>query len=229
MRRVRMWKVAAIAALVGALGVGIGVALAGVGDGGVIKACYSKTGSWRVISTSNPAETCKAGGQMLELYSKSGADAAFLDQTEAGALYLGKTAKAADAEMLDGLDSTALLGVNGKAADADKLDGMDSTAFVRTAQFSGTVKNTYQVWSNTTPITPGNIGNLVSSCDPDDVVLGGGYKLDTTVANYDAALIQEGPHNSLVQAWFMSAENFETTPGHDVFAQVYAICGEVAN
>ena len=43
----------------------------------MIKACYSKTGAWRVISTSNPTENCKSGEQMLELYSKSGAEATF--------------------------------------------------------------------------------------------------------------------------------------------------------
>lgn len=44
--------------------------------------------------------------------------------------YLGITAKAADSNLLDGLDSTAFLLVGAKAADANLLDGLDSTAFV---------------------------------------------------------------------------------------------------
>lgn len=39
------------------------------------------------------------------------------------------TDKANDAELLDGLDSTAFLPVAGKATDADRLDGINSTGF----------------------------------------------------------------------------------------------------
>jgi len=60
----------------------------------------------------------------------------------ADATYLGISAKAADSDKLDGLDSTAFataghdhdtdyLGISAKAADSDKLDGLDSTDFVR--------------------------------------------------------------------------------------------------
>lgn len=45
--------------------------------------------------------------------------------------FLGATAKAVDADKLDGEDSTAFLGAAAKAADAEKLDGFDSTGFVR--------------------------------------------------------------------------------------------------
>jgi hypothetical protein len=40
-------------------------------------------------------------------------------------------AKAADADMLDGKDSSEFLGATAKAADADNLDGKDSLAFAR--------------------------------------------------------------------------------------------------
>jgi hypothetical protein len=43
--------------------------------------------------------------------------------------YLGKTAKSADADKLDNLDSTSFLRNTGKAVDADKLDGLDNTFF----------------------------------------------------------------------------------------------------
>lgn len=42
-------------------------------------------------------------------------------------------AKAADADLLDGKDSSAFLGAGDKAADADKLDGLDATAFASAA------------------------------------------------------------------------------------------------
>lgn len=42
--------------------------------------------------------------------------------------------KAADADKLDGLDSTQFLRSDGKAVDADKLDGYDSAAFIRHSQ-----------------------------------------------------------------------------------------------
>ena len=40
-------------------------------------------------------------------------------------------AKAPNADLLDGRDSSEFLGATAKAADADTLDGMDSTSFVR--------------------------------------------------------------------------------------------------
>jgi hypothetical protein len=46
------------------------------------------------------------------------------------ALYLNENQKAADANQLDGLDSTAFLRSNGKAADADLLDGISSAGFL---------------------------------------------------------------------------------------------------
>jgi hypothetical protein len=45
-------------------------------------------------------------------------------------LYLNENQKAADANQLDGLDSTAFLRSNGKAADADLLDGISSAGFL---------------------------------------------------------------------------------------------------
>jgi hypothetical protein len=53
----------------------------------------------------------------------------FLARSESSA-FLGATAKAADADALDGRDSNTFLGVNGKAADANTLDGMDSTEYL---------------------------------------------------------------------------------------------------
>ena len=47
--------------------------------------------------------------------------------------FLGDTAKAADSDTLDGIDSTGFLGATAKAVDSDKLDGIDSTGFMYTA------------------------------------------------------------------------------------------------
>jgi hypothetical protein len=114
----RRWLVAILAVAVVATG---GLAYAAIPDsGGVIHTCYTKSsGAWRVIDTAL-GQTCKANEAALDVYSKGGADLAFL----------AKTAKAADSELLDGQDSSAFLGSNAKAADSDKLDGKDSTDFL---------------------------------------------------------------------------------------------------
>jgi hypothetical protein len=98
-----------------------GLAYAAIPDaGGVIHTCYTKSsGAWRVIDT-GLGQTCKSNEAALDLYSKGGADLAFL----------AKTGKAADSELLDGQDSSAFLGSNAKAADSDKLDGKDSADFL---------------------------------------------------------------------------------------------------
>ena len=98
-----------------------GLAYAAIPDaGGVIHTCYTKSsGAWRVVDT-GLGQTCKSNEAALDLYSKGGADLAFL----------AKTGKAADSELLDGQDSSAFLGSNAKAADSDKLDGRDSTEFL---------------------------------------------------------------------------------------------------
>lgn len=67
-------------------------------------------------------------------------------------VYLGITAKAADSDKLDGIDSTgfalashnhdtAYLGIGAKAVDSDKLDGYDSADYVRFAQVTGAFGN----------------------------------------------------------------------------------------
>jgi hypothetical protein len=118
------------------------VAWAAVGDGGTIKTCYkTATATWRPIDSS---ASCKSGETQLDFYSKIGADATFLGKTAKAADsdkldgidstgFLGATAKAADSDKLDGLDSTDFLGATAKAADSDKLDGIDSTGFVQGA------------------------------------------------------------------------------------------------
>lgn len=56
-------------------------------------------------------------------------DADLLDGLNSTA-FLGAGDKAADADLLDGFNSSAFLAVGAKAADADKLDGQDSSAFL---------------------------------------------------------------------------------------------------
>jgi hypothetical protein len=74
---------------------------------GVVHTCYSQAvGTWRPIDY--PNAQCRKGETLLDLYSKAGADAAFL----------GKSGKAADSDLLDGLDSTAFM-KNGDAASGD--------------------------------------------------------------------------------------------------------------
>lgn len=56
--------------------------------------------------------------------------AAALDQRPEATRVVEDGDQAADADTLDGLDSTDFLGATAKAADSDKLDGIDSTGFV---------------------------------------------------------------------------------------------------
>ena len=116
----RRWPVAVVTAA--ALVAAGGIAYAAIPDsGGVIHSCYTKSsGAWRVIDT-GLGQTCKANEAPLDLYSKGGADLAFLS----------KTGTAADSDKLDGKDSTEFLGATEKAADADKLDGVDSSRYLR--------------------------------------------------------------------------------------------------
>jgi hypothetical protein len=104
-RRFRWGAVGAV----GALALAGGVAYATIPDsGGVIHTCFGKgSGTWRPIDY--PTKQCKSGETQLDLYSKSGADAAFL----------GKTAKAADSDKLDGIDSTGF--IQGQGLDYRKV------------------------------------------------------------------------------------------------------------
>ena len=75
------------------------------------------------VSKSAFPATLSGGGDTAALEAAVAALTARLDAFET-------SGKAADADLLDGLDSTALLGATGKAADSDRLDGLDSTAFL---------------------------------------------------------------------------------------------------
>ena len=137
---VRRVTLAALVSLV--IASAVSVTWAAIGDGGIVTTCLSKAkATWRPIDAS-AGETCKAGEQMLQIYSKSGADSTFLSVSGKAADsdkldgidstgFLGTTAKAADSEKLDGIDSTGFLGATAKAADSEKLDGIDSTGFVQ--------------------------------------------------------------------------------------------------
>lgn len=101
------------------------VAWAQVGSGGTVVGCVDASGKIRAVDETTGQ--CKAGDVTLSWYTKDGANA----------LFLGKTAKAADADNLDGLDSTAFLRAGAKAPDADLLDGLDSTEFLRNGVGAG--------------------------------------------------------------------------------------------
>jgi hypothetical protein len=122
-----------------------GLAYAAIPDaGGVVHTCYTKSsGAWRVIDT-GLGQTCKSNEAAIDLYTKGGADLAFLGKTATAAnsdkldgqdssAFLRSGAKAADSDKLDGKDSTEFLGATEKSADADKLDGLDSSRYLRGA------------------------------------------------------------------------------------------------
>lgn len=111
-----------VAAALGALALASGAAYATIPDsGGVIHSCYTPpSGTWRPIDF--PSQRCGTGQAQLDVYSKSGADAAFL----------GKTAKAADSDKLDGIDSTGF--IQGAGVDFRKSSTLSGAA--NSEQFS---------------------------------------------------------------------------------------------
>ena len=135
--RARLGVLAIAVALV-AVG-GVAIAHAVIGGGGVITTCYSNAkGTWRPIDTDG---TCKAGESVLQAYSKSGADAAFLaiGGTAADSAKLG--GKLPSDYMQNGDTAGGGLGGtypnptvdqgSGSGLNADLLDGIDSTGFVQ--------------------------------------------------------------------------------------------------
>jgi len=95
----------AIGGVIAAAVVG-GIAWAAIpGPGGVIQGCYDSGGNVKVVN----ALPCPKGFTPFS--------------------FLASTAKAPDADKLDGIDSTGFLGATAKAADSDKLDGVDSTGY----------------------------------------------------------------------------------------------------
>lgn len=132
--------VAACVAATAMAGIG-SIAWAAVGDGGVISGCLSSSGYIRGID--DATGSCKTGDTSLSWYTKEGAEATFL----------GRSERAADADTLDGLDSTAFLRTTGKAADADKLDGYNSTEFARTRDLYPGI-NTFGHFSSTSRSFP---------------------------------------------------------------------------
>src|SRR6266508_3636780 len=87
----------AVATVTAVLALAAGVAFAVLPGGGVVEACVAaKSGAVRVVDS---AGDCSSKESPLSFYSKSGAEAAFL----------GAADKAADAELLDGIDSSAFV------------------------------------------------------------------------------------------------------------------------
>ncbi len=85
----------------------------------------------------------------------------------------------ANADKLDGKDSTEFLAAGAKAADSDKLDGKDSTAF-----FSG---KTYIKDGDAVSGTDGELTLARVACDTGDTALSGGY----IFTSFDTKLLSE--------------------------------------
>jgi hypothetical protein len=84
----------------------MGTAWAQVGSSGTILGCVGNSG--KLTAVDEATGSCKPGDVPLSWYTRDGANAAFL----------GNTAKAADADKLDGLDSTHFLGTGTPAGGA---------------------------------------------------------------------------------------------------------------
>jgi hypothetical protein len=105
----KKWLVAGAAA--GTIAVAGGIGYAAIpGADGVVHACTARNGTLGVIDA-EAGETCRTGETPVAL--------------------LGVGGKAADADTLDGKDSTEFVAAGAKVADSDNLDGLDSTSFLR--------------------------------------------------------------------------------------------------
>ncbi len=157
---------AVVGVATGALVAG-GLAFATVpGTDGKVWACYGNNEALRVFDK-EAGETCR--GTELAL--------------------LGASAKAADADMLDGLDSSAFYAAGSKVADADTLDGLDSTSFLSSNLFGRLLVTTdvYRDGSNVT-VPPNTTQSIDMTCSRslhevrtiDPAISGGIAGLDAT-------------------------------------------------
>ena len=120
-----------------ALGFAGGIAFASIPDsGGVIHTCFSKsTATWRPID--QPSQQCKNTETALDVYSKTGADSAFVNNGDAAGGDLTGTypnptidnAKVTTGKIADGAITTSKFDGLALAPNADKLDNLDSSDF----------------------------------------------------------------------------------------------------
>jgi hypothetical protein len=122
--RARRRRFGVVALAVAAVAAVASVGWAAIGDDGTVKTCISKQVNWRPIDAGS---NCKQGETTLDLYTKAGAEAAFL----------GKTEKASDADMLDGHDSTQFARV-AWAGEISIASGLTVEAGRCTDAFAGT-------------------------------------------------------------------------------------------
>lgn len=101
-----------------------------------------------------PGSPGAAGAQGPQGPPGSPDTSAFYDKAASDARFLGMTAKASDADMLDGVDSAGFLAAGGKAADAETVDGVDSSALARVGKTIVTVPGTeWQPFDSSHPLT----------------------------------------------------------------------------
>ena len=115
-----------IGVLVAAASLTTWVAWAQIGGGGTVLGCVNSSGIIRGIDEATGS--CRAGDTTLSWYTKAGADAAFLRVL----------AKAADADKLDGLDSTDFA----TAAHSHTLADLDGSSCLNPAGQSGAMEIT---------------------------------------------------------------------------------------
>jgi hypothetical protein len=111
--------------------------------------------------------TCPGTGRLPNNIIAKAPNANLLDGADSTA-FLRVGAKAADSERLDGQDSSAFLRVAGTAADSNLLDGIDSTGFMR--------RGIYRVTTSGMGTCPsGDPCFLRVDCQSGDTLLAGGF------------------------------------------------------
>jgi len=121
-------------------------------------------------------------------------------------------AKAADSNLLDGLDSSQFLGVSAKAADSNLLDGLNSTQFLRsdtTDTFSGTLNVHGDIYL-TGPATTSNQNRQIvfpafdkeGTTDPSDTAF---IRHTTNVGNSSGSVLMFSSQNDSNDGFYFSA------------------------
>lgn len=126
---------------------------------GIVSAPSAAAGSAGVAGTTNSTDP----GSVGVLAQNTGGGPALMVAVDPGAppLAVSSSAKVANlnADLLDGQSASAFLAITGKAADSNLLDGMDSTKFVRGGGSIAMIRATTSTFSS--GLTQTDLGTLV--------------------------------------------------------------------
>jgi hypothetical protein len=161
------------------------VSFGSIGSGGQIATCANAPKRiWYVLKSTTGS--CPTGTTKVTLYTQSGANAAFLTQSTADGLYLGKTAQAADSAKLGGISPSAF--EQGGTGDGNlTFDTGDGIHFVYFYTISGASTCQWQIQNATGGSM--NLWYQVNSATPTFTAVANTNSLSSSLASADGHLI----------------------------------------